>query len=154
VPLRALLERYARGETDVCEQLLDEVEPTLYGYARSLLPGAAEDPAPAREHAHALTLAFHLAASAGAIEARTASDLRGLCHRWVLARLADDDPVQLVPLGDPETGLATHACISLGWTLADELGPDEQAAFAARLRGERTSGWPQSRLAALGVLRP
>ncbi len=157
--LAALLERYARGETDAAEQLLDEIEPTLYGYARSLCPGADEDPAPALDHAQALTLAFHLLAEQGRIEAATKNDLRGWSHKWVLARLADPSPLAVTGLADEATGSARLGCISLGWTLEDQLTPQERLAFAERLRGnelgnELGAAWSAAhkKLQALGVV--
>jgi hypothetical protein len=131
--VRALLAAYEEGRTDIQHRLLDEVEPLLFGYVRSL--GPPGDPELAVRRTQALTLAFHLRACAGRLDVASIQDLRGYAHRMALEKLADDDPLELAPLADEETGSMIYKCYGLGLTLESELTRAEIDAFEARLSG-------------------
>jgi len=149
--MTAFLDPYRGGDTAFQHQLLEELEPLLFGMVRSLSPGGDIDAA--RRHANALTLVFHLDACAGRVELKTPRELRAYAHRVALARLNDPEPLPLSDLADPDTGSMVYRCLGLQLTLEEELSPAEIEAFAARLAGNRTTGpWPQEKLEGLGLI--
>jgi len=151
--LPELLAAYARGETDAQHQVLEEFEPLVFGYARSL-GGGDHDAAVATTHA--LTLAFHLRAAAGQVQPRDAAALRALAHGLVSRKLQDSDPVRLRSLADPVTASMVYVCFGIGLTLDAELDPREIEEFAARLEGKpATAFWKvtEAKIKPLGLLR-
>lgn len=142
------LAAYNKGDTSIQHQLLEEVEPLLFGMVRSLVPGG--DAEVARRHANALTLAFHLDACAGRVAIATPAELRAYAHRTALARL--ENPLPLADLADEETGSMVYKCLGLQLALEDTLTPNEIEAFASRLRGEAVE-WPRQKLHDLGWLK-
>ena len=147
-----LLDAYRNGDTAFQHQLLDEIEPLLFGMVRSLDP--AGDLERSRRHANALTLAFHLDASAGRIAIETPNELRAYSHARASERLKDEDPLWLADseqIADPATGSMVYKCLGLELTLEVELEPREIDALAARLRGE-AADVPLEKLRGLGLV--
>ena len=140
---------YRAGDTAFQHQVLEELEPLVFGMVRSLSPDG--DIEVARRHTNALTLAFHLDASAGRVELDTPRDLRAYAHRVASARLRDAAPLPLSDVADEETGSMVYACLGLQLRLEEVLDEAEREAFAARLRGEAVE-WPEAKLRALQLI--
>jgi len=156
VGLAALLAAFARGETDAQHELLEEVEPLLFGYARSLAPTAPGAHERAVADTHALTLAFFLRASRGHLDWTRIADMRAWAHRAVARRRRDENPVVLADgLADPDTLSLVDACFGLGLRLQEAMDGDALDELADRLLGAApTARWPAIRRAAAsaGVL--
>ena len=152
--LEELLEAYARGETDAQHALLEEVEPLLFGMARSLVPSGPDSFDRAVALTHALTLAFHLEAGAGRVTIEGKKNLRAYAHRQASRKLADAQPLLLSEdVADEETGSLVYKCLGLGIAVEDELSTEELAEFVARLEGRAAAeGW-RERLERAGIVR-
>ena len=139
--LPELLQRCAAGDEDLQTALLDEVEPLLFGYVRSLLPqdDAAFDRAVALTHA--AVLGFLLDLRAGRIRIADAGGLPGASHRIALAVLRLDPPAYLTALGDAETGALTPSAVRIAREWERVLGADGARVAAAHLQGRPAAGW-------------
>ncbi len=133
--ISGLLEAYQRGETHVQHQLLDEMEPLLYGMYRSLTPAGDDSRERALRTAHALTLAFHLRACAWRVHFDNAKEMRSYAHGMALTRMRDEEPLELCPLADPETGSMVYKCFGTQLTLESELSEEQIRLLAERLAG-------------------
>jgi hypothetical protein len=142
--LPELLLAYARGDTGAQHAVLEEVEPLLFGMARSLVPAGPDAHARAVDATHALTLAFHLRACAGGVDLADARALRAFAHRAAVAKLADKAPLLLAEgVADEETASLVYACLGVGLTVEAELSGPERECLIARLEGRPAdeSGW-------------
>jgi len=152
--LPELLEAYRRGETGVQRDLLDEVEPLLYGMVRSLMPGGAGAQEQAIRFTNALVLAFHLRASRGEVALADANALRALAHRMASRKLRDPDPLVL----NEEPDSMIDRCFGLGPTIEAALDDRELSALIDRLEGAGAEGdtWKEAerKLTRLGVVGP
>ena len=134
--ISGLLEAYQRGETHVQHQLLDEMEPLLYGMYRSLTPAGDDSRERALRAAHALTLSFHLRACAGRVHFDKIKEMRAYAHSMALTRLHDDEPLELCPLADAETGSIVYKCFGIQLMLESELSDQQVRLLAERLAGK------------------
>jgi hypothetical protein len=153
--LPELLQRAAAGDEGVQAALLDEVEPLLFGYFRSLLPATDEAFDRAVALTHAALLGFLLDLRAGRARAPDAKALRGACHRIAVAVLRCADPVLLAAEGDAETGALTPVAVPLARAWEEALPAPVLQAVAAGLQGARTRGWDEAlaRLETGGLVR-
>lgn len=153
--LPELLRGYAQGRTDIQHEVLDEVEPLLFGMVRSLHPNRPDAQERSVRLANALTLAFHLRASAGRLpELADAKALRGYAHQLASTKLADEAPIELKDLADPETGRMIYKCYGIGLELEDLLDAKELQHFADRLAGDPAPETWTSKLQAAGYIEP
>jgi hypothetical protein len=151
--LPAILDKYRSGDPEVQAALLDEVEPLLFGYVRSLTPGGHDAFERAVAATHELVLGFHLRALLGQVAIADANALRGLAHAMAVTKLRAE-PVGLADLADEETGSMVRRAHELGERVRAELDDAEAAEFAAHLLGEAAAGEAVlTRMRELGVTR-
>ena len=150
-----LFRAYRDGDRRVQMALLDEVEPLLFGYARSLVPSGEGAFERAVRATHALVIGFHLRAKAGRLEIADLRRLRGVAHGMVVAKLAADE----VPLGavaDQESNSMLPTILDVGARIEGELDERGRDVLAAKLLGERCdeSAWARvrDRMIRCGVL--
>jgi hypothetical protein len=115
--------------------LLDEVEPLLFGYARSLVPSGEDAFARAVAATHEMVLGLHLRAQAGGVAIRDVKDLRAVTHRMTARKLAAP-PLPLGNVADEETNSMLPTVLDVGDRIARELDAAGRALLAARLLGE------------------
>ena len=154
--LPELVQRCAEGDEELQRALLDEVEPLLFGYLRSLVPAGDGAFDAAVAHTHAVTFAFLLDLRGGRVRLADAAALRGFCHRLAIGRLRDGDPVFLATEGDPETGSLTPIAVDLAARVEQALAADQLPIAAQRLLGSSPKGWDHvaRTLETRGILRP
>jgi len=153
--LPELLRRCAEGDEALQSALLDEAEPLLFGYFRSLLPTGDESFDRAVALTHAAALGFLLDLRGGRVRIQDAAGLRSACHRIALAVLRNADPALLAAQGDPETGSLAPTAIPLAREWESVLPEPLRAAAAARLQGVRADAWDEvaTALEGNGLLR-
>ncbi len=158
--LAAVVAGYLRGDRAHQRALLEEFEPLLFGYLRSMLGGPAETTELAARATHDLLAVFHLRLVAGALRPRDAASLRALAHRMSVVKLAAlraGRPPELAFLADPGSWSLAAAWPTAGPTLDRLLGAGEGALLADRLAGSPGAVLPEplrSRLVEGGVLDP
>jgi len=140
----SILQRCAKGDEALQTELLDEVEPLIFGYVRSLLPASDDSFARAVAITHAATLGFLLEVRAGRVRLATKKALRGHCHRLALAKLRDADPVMLTAEGDEQTGGLTPHAIQVANAFERVLEPPLLRAAALRLLGADSPKWDEA----------
>jgi hypothetical protein len=152
-----LLRAYADGDREVQRAVLDEIEPLLFGYARSLAPSGEDAFERAVAATHEMVLGFHLRAQAGAVAIPDVKGLRAYAHRTVSRKLAAP-PLPLGAVADEETNGMAPAALAVGDRIARELDAEERALLASRLLGEVAGdvegawGPLRERMVACGVL--
>jgi len=153
--LPELLQRCAEGNEELQTAVLDEVEPLLFGYFRSLLPAGEAAFEKAVSLTHAATLGFLLDLRAGRVRIADAAGLRSACHRIAVAVLRMDEVVQLSVEGDPETGALTPTATTVASSWEEALEQDALQVAADRLQGRGNPAWPElvSGLVECGLLR-
>ena len=154
--LSDLLRSYREGDADVQVAVLDEFEPLLFGYMRSLMPSGPDAFERAVEATHALVLGFHLRALAGGLDIADVAALKRLAHTMAVRKLADRGDVHLQPLADEETGSMVRTVADVGRRVANELDETERSLLATKLLGEDGEGdWDgvRERLVRCGILR-
>lgn len=137
--LAAAVAGYLRGDAAHQRALLEEFEPLLYGYLRSMLGGAAENTELAARATHDLLVAFHLRLLAGALRLTDAASLRAIAHRMSVvkaAALRAGAAPELAFLADPESWSLAAAWPAAAARLAGLLDAGERSALAARLCGD------------------
>jgi len=139
--LPELIRRGADGDEEVQTALLDELEPLLFGYFRSLLPADDGLFDEAVALTHAATLGFLLDLRAGRVRIPDAAALRAACHRIVVAVLRVEDRVRLTAEGDDETGGLTPGAVALAQEWEVALSDTLLAAAARRLQGAPSEDW-------------
>ena len=153
--LPELLQRCAAGDEALQTAFLDEAEPLLFGYVRSLVPAGDASFERAVALTHAATLGFLLDLRAGRVRLADAPGLRAACHRIAVAVLRMDEPLFLTAEGDPETGALTPEATNVARAWESALDADATRAAAARLQGRPTPEDPDlaRRLLELGLTR-
>lgn len=135
--------------------LLEEVEPLLFGYARSLAPSGEGAFERAVAATHGMVLGFHLRACAGGVAVRDVKDLRAVAHRMAARKLAAP-PLPLGAVADGESGSMLPTVLDVAQRIARELDGAERDLLAARLLGEdrEDARWERvrARMVACGVL--
>jgi hypothetical protein len=148
------LAAYRDGDRAAQVALLDEVEPLLFGYVRSLTPTGPDAFERAVSATHELVLGFHLRALLGTVEIADANALRAASHAMAVTKLGAEN-VGLADLADEETGSLVHRAAAVGDRIRAELDDTETALLAARLCGEAAPGdWDgvRERMRAAGVI--
>jgi len=140
----SILQRCAEGDETLQAELLDEVEPLIFGYVRSLLPATDDSFARAVALTHAATLGFLLEVRTGRVRLATEKALRGHCHRLALAKLRDADPLLLTAEGDEETGGLTPHATEVANAFERALDPPLLRAAALRLLGMDSPKWDEA----------
>ena len=136
-----ILQRCAGGDERLQTELLDEVEPLLFGYIRSLLPASDDSFERAVALTHAATLGFLLDLRGGRVRLAHNKALRGHCHRLALTKIRDPEPVLLTAEGDAETGALTPVATTLAAEFEAVLSPTLLRAAAIRLQGGDSNHW-------------
>ncbi|MEM8883738.1 MAG: hypothetical protein AAGD14_06715 [Planctomycetota bacterium] len=126
-----LLQRAAQGDTGMQTALLDEVEPLVFGYTRSL--GEPFDRAV--RLTHAAVLGFLLDLRAGRVRLADANALRRACHRLASEKMADRAPWFVDHEGDPESGALTPVAVELAARIDALVDEPDRSVVARRLRG-------------------
>ncbi|MHC4956625.1 MAG: hypothetical protein ACYTGZ_22530 [Planctomycetota bacterium] len=139
--LPELVQRCVEGDEELQRALLDEVEPLLFGYMRSLVPAGDDAFDSAVAHTHAATLGFLLDLRGGRIRMADAAALRGYCHRTAVERLRDPEPVFLAAAGDQETGGLTPMALEWAERFETALSVDQVPVASQRLLGSSPNGW-------------
>ncbi|MHC4409462.1 MAG: hypothetical protein ACYS0F_10705 [Planctomycetota bacterium] len=127
--LPELVARCADGDTKLQKELLDEVEPLVFGYTRSL----GEPFERAVRLTHAAVLGFLLDVRAGRVRLADVNALRRKSHELATTKMADPDPWLVRHEGDPGTGALTPVAVQLAEQVETAL--DDTAAAARRFRG-------------------
>ena len=127
--------------------LLDEIEPLVFGYVRSL--GTPEDFERGVRLTHAIALGVLLDLRGGRVRLSDPNALRRQCHDWAARKLADPKPLMLCHEGDDETGMLTPVAIELAEMVEEAV--DDVALAARRLRGSGSSPEIDAALARAGV---
>ena len=135
-----LVRRCAEGDAAMQVALLDEVEPLVLGYLRSL--GQPFDRAV--RLTHAAVLGFLLDLRAGRVRLADVNAMRRACHELAVTKMADQKPWLVRHAGDEVTGALTPFAPDLAARLEAALDADGIAAAARRFRGR-----PDARDAAL-----
>jgi len=136
-----ILQRCAGSDEALQTELLDEVEPLLFGYLRSLLPASDDSFERAVALTHAATLGFLLDLRAGRVRIPDNKALRGHCHRIALAKLRDAEPILLTAEGDEETGALTPRATTVAAEFEAVLPATLLRAAAIRLQGGNSGDW-------------
>ena len=139
--LPELLQRCAEGDEELQTALLDEVEPLVFGYLRSLIPGGEESFERAVALTHAAALGFLLDLRGGRVRISDAAGLRGACHRIAVAVLRIEDASLLNAEGDPETGALTPVAVAVAQEWERVLDDAGLRVAAGQLQGRTTSDW-------------
>lgn len=127
--------------------LLDEIEPLVFGYVRSLgTPGAFELGV---RLTHAIALGVLLDLRAGRVRVSDPNALRRQCHDWAARKIADPHPLLLQHEGDEETGMLTPVAIELAERV--EAAVDDVALAARRLRGSGEASDMDAALTRAGI---
>jgi hypothetical protein len=127
--LPELVARCADGEVQLQRALLDEIEPLVFGYTRSL----GEPFERAVKLTHAAVLGFLLDLRGGRVRIADVNALRRLAHELASSKMADPDPWFLRHEGDPDSGALTPVAIELAERIESVVGDTTDA--ARRLRG-------------------
>jgi hypothetical protein len=126
-----LVRRCAEGDTALQKALLDEIEPLVFGYLRSL--GEPFERAVALTHA--AVLGFLLDLRAGRVRLADVNAMRRTCHELATVKRADPDPWRVRHEGDPESGALTPFAPDLAARVEAALDADGVACAARRFRG-------------------
>jgi len=130
--LPELLRRCADGDEELQAALLDEVEPLVFGYVRSL----GEPFERAVRLTHAAALGFLLDVRAGRVRLADANALRRECHALAAAKMKDPEPWLVKHEGHPDTGAITPFAASLAARVEAALDGEAGAVSARRFRGK------------------
>ncbi|MGQ0614838.1 MAG: hypothetical protein ACT4PV_13970 [Planctomycetaceae bacterium] len=162
--LPAALLAYAAGDAATQAALLDEVEPLLFGFLRSMTPSGPDAHERAVAAAHELLLAFDLMAARGRVELRDERALKSFCHRLAMKKLGvggggGGARAGLASLADPATGSLAARAPAFGALVRRTLDPVGEAMLLRLLLGDAPeeeaafAPW-RERLAGCGILRP
>ncbi len=162
--LPSALRAYAAGDSTTQAALLDEVEPLLFGFLRSMTPSGPDAHDRAVEAAHELLLAFDLMAARGNVELRDEGALKSFCHRLAMKKLGvggggGGARAGLASLADPATGSLAERAPGFGLLIRRTLDAGAEATFLRLLLGEAPEAeaafapW-RARLVGCGILRP
>jgi hypothetical protein len=126
-----LVRRCAEGEVSLQVALLDEIEPLVFGYVRSL----GEPFERAVRLTHAAVLGFLLDLRAGRVRLADVNAMRRTCHELASTKMADPAPWLVRHEGDPETGALTPVAPELADRVEAALDNGQIEAAARRFRG-------------------
>jgi hypothetical protein len=150
-----LLSRAAAGNEDMQHALLDEMEPLIFGYIRSLLPAGDEDVFERGVYlTHAVALGVLLDLRAGRVLLTDPNALRRQCHDYAVRKMADEAPLLLTSTGDEETGMLTPVAIELVHALEAAIDANDHKLAARRLRGHADAPEIERLLRDAGITRP
>jgi len=151
---------YARGDALLQRALLDEFEPLLFGYMRSLLGPDPQIADVAARATHDLVVAFHLRLVAGALRLTDAASMRALAHRMSVVKagaLRAAGRPGLAFLADPESWSLAAAWPAPRSRLDALVDREQGLLLAAWLAGEPGALLPSALrgiLVAEGILDP
>ncbi len=152
--LPRLLTRAAAGDEEMQIALLDEMEPLIFGYVRSLLPAGDEEVFERGVFlTHATALGILLDLRGGRLLIPDPNALRRQCHQFAARKIADDHPLLLAHSGDEETGMLTPVAMPLAKTVEAAIEVKDHAIAARRLRGHADAADVERSLFAAGITR-
>lgn len=152
--LPGLLTRAAAGDEEMQIALLDEMEPLMFGYIRSLLPAGDEavfERGVLLTHAAALGILLDL--RGGRVRLPDPNALRRQCHDFAVRKIADNHPLLLVHPGDEESGMLTPVALNLAHAVESAIPEQDHALAARRLRGHAEATHIEEALLAAGIIR-
>jgi hypothetical protein len=152
--LPALLSRAAAGDEEMQLALLDEMEPLIFGYVRSLLPAGDEDVFERGVHlTHATALGILLDLRGGRVRVPDPNALRRQCHEFAVRKMDDAHPLLLAHPGDEESGMLTPVALELAHAVEAVIDVSDHTLAARRLRGQADATRIERALAAAGITR-